>query len=332
MKKASRIFLNFVLLVPIGLRMAYKVLLALTFRDYAVLKNSVQQVVAREGALLPSFYAKRFRLYAIMGTVLVEWYALLLGRGFTENQRHITMYLCAITPVFDDLIDEYAYEEEDVYRLCNRQAKEGNILEMLCLHFYEELKKRTNKEILNPYFQKVLDYQLRSRAQINGTLSDELLREIMYAKGGYSVLYFKSISDDNGVQAHEERAFFNIGALIQYTNDLFDVHKDLQANIQTLPNKAFDIPTLRADFEHFLRETIVLCYQLPYSRLRIRCFLLSCMIIYSRALVCFDQFEALQKKSNNVFTPQDYPRKWLICDMEKIKNLWSSFMYMLNYF
>ncbi len=332
MKKTARILLNLLLLSPIGLRMAYKVLLALTFRDYSILKNSVQQVVEREGKPLPDFYAKRFRLYAIMGTVLGEWYSLLLGKGFTEKQRHISMYLCAITPIFDDLIDEYAYEEADVYRLCNRQAKEGNILEMLCLHFYEALKGLTDKEVLNDYFKKVLQYQLHSRAQINGNLSDDELREIMYAKGGYSVLYFKSISDDQGVQGFEERAFFNIGALIQYTNDLFDVYKDLQGNIQTLPNKALDIPTLRADFEGFLRETIAICYELPYSRLRIRCFLLSCMIIYSRALVCFDQFEALQKKSNNVFSPSTYPRKWLICDMEKIKNLWSSFIYMLGYF
>ena len=328
------IIFNTILLIPIAIRMAYKLLIVIVLRDYKILNIAVNEVVEKEGKAMPEVYRKRFRLYAIMGAVLGEWMSLLTGKSLTQKERHIAMYFCALTPVFDDLIDDYNYSAEDIYRLCKGEARDGDLLEKICIHFYEKLKTLTQKsdnELLNEYFEKVLDYQIRSRAQINGSLSDTELTEIMYAKGGYSILYFKSIMD-NGVQQNEEKTLFNIGALIQFVNDIFDVYKDLQGSIQTLPNATKDIKILENQYANLLDDTIKTCYTLPYHRLRIRCFLLSLMLIYSRGFVCLDQFFALQVKPNNVFEPNNYIRKDLICDMEKFRNLWKSYLYTVWYF
>ena len=44
-----------------------------------------------------------------------------------------------------------------------------------------------------------------------------------------------------------------------------------------------------------------------------------CTIIF-RGLVCLDCLEKNEKRSNGLFSVNDYTRKQLICDMEKFKN------------
>jgi hypothetical protein len=50
----------------------------------------------------------------------------------------------------------------------------------------------------------------------------------------------------------------------------------------------------------------------------------------ARCFVCLDQYENLEKISGT-FQPHTYSRQQLICDMEKPKNLLSSFSYFTKY-
>lgn len=120
-----------------------------------------------------------------------------------------------------------------------------------------------------------------------------------------------------------------MGTLIQLTNDLYDIYKDLQDNITTLPNQMKDAYA----FEQFFIEQIqfmkTLIRQLPYSHKSKKEFSISMAGIYSFGLIAIDQLKKIQGSNDYLPGLKTLPRKKLIIDMEKVSNLakWFKFTY-----
>ena len=115
---------------------------------------------------------------------------------------------------------------------------------------------------------------------------------------------------------------------MQLSNDIFDVYDDCQDGIYTLITTAKKISDIRELYLALLKEGTVAAYRSNDPRRNIKKFLGIISIgIFSRSLVCFDQLEANEKRSGNVFTPRSYQRKELICDLDTGKNKWRSVKY-----
>ena len=124
---------------------------------------------------------------------------------------------------------------------------------------------------------------------------------------------------------------FQLGGLLQLANDIFDACKDIQNGVHTLMSVAEHVDAIRVLFMHELKETFLLAGQTGYDGKNIKAFLRTISLaVCSRTQVCLDRYEEAEERSGNLFAPEDYSRKELICDMERPGNLIRSVKYYLN--
>jgi hypothetical protein len=124
---------------------------------------------------------------------------------------------------------------------------------------------------------------------------------------------------------------FYVGSLMQFSNDLFDMFKDLRDGIVTLPDRCTDFNKLKQFYILRVKECNRLIYALPYEQHKKEEFAIAMHLIISRSIVVFDKMIGLEKKSGKPLIFNKLTRKQLICDMEKPKNIikWLYYSYKL---
>src|SRR5699024_3767871 len=114
-------------------------------------------------------------------------------------------------------------------------------------------------------------------------------------------------------------------------NDLFDIYKDLQNEISTLPNTMKNA----YDFEQFFITEIIgikkQITQLQESFPRKQDFSLSMAGIYAFGLIALHQLQKIQGDAAQMPDMNKLDRKKLIIDMEKPRNLFLWFKYTYRY-
>ncbi len=233
-------------------------------------------------------------------------------------------YQGAMTGLFDDFFDKENISD-DVVRSFMENPEETNgqnSRQKLFLQFYKKSRKYSlDPNLMLYYLKKVYDAQIEGRKQaITGSLTKEEIKRITVNKGGVSVLFYRSVLS-NPLSKEEEQSLYQMGGLMQFGNDIFDVYKDCQKRIDTLMTTAKDINDVRSEFIAMTDISFHSVYQAEYDHKNIRKFLrLISMSLCSRCHTFFDQLEKKQKETNNVFTPYQYSRQELIADMEKPSN------------
>lgn len=84
--------------------------------------------------------------------------------------------------------------------------------------------------------------------------------------------------------AGEEEAIYQLGYLLQLTNDVFDVHKDFLNKQQTLVTNASDIRLLFDEYKQGWKEVTTKFFNLKYDQKNITKFLLQVSTILARAI------------------------------------------------
>ncbi len=256
------------------------------------------------------------------------WFSTLRGQRETNKEIIAAAYLGASTPLYDDLYDESDYNRQDVQRLISQGNAEGfGIIAALGIEFYQELLTYLHRpETFANYLERVAIAQDNSKAQVGKEiLSEEVIRKITYDKGGYSIALYRSVLN-HGMKAGEDQAVYDLGCMIQLTNDLFDLRKDHLNGQQTLVTATDDINKVRKEYLTLLRKTIASFKVLDYSGWSQKRFILQLMLIVGRGMVCLDQLARVQKKYGK-FDASLMLRSESVCDMEKPINLIRSFWY-----
>jgi len=168
--------------------------------------------------------------------------------------------------------------------------------------------------------------QQKSIEQEDSSISEERIWEITQQKGGESVLFYR-YGFKHSLKDGEENALFQLGSLMQLENDIFDVYKDYQSKIYTIPNTIVKVEELKKLYTEQKDLFVDLCYKMDYPQKNIRLFLDRIMPVVNRAYVCFNQYQRLEKKNKSIFDVAVFSRKELICDMEKPKNLLRTIYY-----
>jgi hypothetical protein len=194
------------------------------------------------------------------------------------------------------------------------------------------LKLSKNPGTIKDCSRAIYRDQVKSKLQQTGNLSAGQTWEITLSKGGNSLLFYRAAIEPT-VSEKERSVLFLLGGLMQLSNDLFDIYKDREAGIKTLPMFYDDIYELKVFFNEKLKAVYAEAYSLPFNQNSIRHFLSILSIsVFSRGFVCLQQLEALQKRSGNVFQLSTYTRKQLICDMDTKKNMLRSAAFHFKYF
>ena len=267
---------------------------------------------------------------AILGEALCD----LRGKKMTIDERKALTYQGAMTGLFDDFFDKENISHDAVRSFMENpeEASGQNSRQNLFLQFYKKaLAHAHDPQLMLYYLKKVYEAQVESKKQaITGSLTKEEIKRITVNKGGVSVLFYRSVMS-NPLEKYEEVALYQMGGLMQFGNDIFDVYKDCQKNIDTLITTAHDINDVRSDFDAMTETSFASVYQTGYKKKKTREFLrLISMSLCSRCHTFFEQLEKKQKETNNVFTPYQYRREELICDMEKPSKKWKTVRYYIR--
>ncbi len=265
--------------------------------------------------------------------IIGEFIASLRGYGLIEEERKALTYLGATTGLFDDFFDKFNLSDERIRALLDPDLKitGNNSAENLFLHFYKKaLGHVPDRNLLFHYIIKVYEAQIESRKQAMDGLSEEEIFHITIEKGGMSVLLYRAAMS-NPISESEIEGIYEIGGLMQFGNDLFDIYKDRNDQIRTLPTTSKNIDHLRKLFDGQLEKSYLALGMTPYKAENKKKFLrLLSLCLCSRCFVALDQLKTKQEKTGNIFVPEKYTRQDLICDMDKKINQWRSLKYHLR--
>jgi hypothetical protein len=266
----------------------------------------------------------RMKSYMVQSAVTNLWFCTLRGNkaGLTETKNAIL--LGAITPLLDDLVDEYGSNSLEIWEgitgKSNNLPPEYSIVQNLFNCLNQNCNQDFKKNLL-----RALESQDLSLLQLKSEkLGIDILYEITLKKGGQWTLLYRSILS-NELKKSEKEAVMQLGGLLQITNDAFDVYKDFKNGQQTIFTNARDIQQI---YDHFKIECCNFSgtfLKMDYGRKNKLLALAMILTIVSRAMVCQFQLIKCQLKTGNRFELEKYNRGELICDMENPINILRSF-------
>ncbi|HYM93449.1 MAG TPA: hypothetical protein VET23_04870 [Chitinophagaceae bacterium] len=285
-----------------------------------------------DGSLDESDFKKITAYYGLaVPAILGEALCVLRGKKMTEQERKALTYQGAMTGLFDDFFDKENLSDESVKAFMEKpeETTGKNSRLKLFLDLYKKaLAYAHDPQLMLHYLKKVYDAQVESKQQaITGSLPKDEIKRITVNKGGVSVLFYRSVLS-NPLNKEEEEALYQMGGLMQFGNDIFDVYKDCQKKIDTLMTTARNINDIRSEFIAMTESSFHSVYQTAYPKKNTRKFLrLISMSLCSRCYVCLDHLEKKERQTNHKFLPYQYNRAALVCDMEKPVYKWRSVLY-----
>jgi len=304
------------------------------FLEKNIKPKLVSAQLSHDGSLDETDIRKITGYYGLaVPAILGESFCVLRGEAMTAKERLTGTCQGAMTGLGDDFFDRQRLSEQGVKDFIERpeQFTGKTASERLFLDFYRTaLANAPVATQMQEQLYKVFYAQLLSKQQDTPGLSYEVMKDITILKGGESLLYYRT-AFEHGLKPGEQKMLYSLGGLMQLSNDIFDVYKDLQAGVSTLVSTATSIKVLRFHYNALLKISTVTAYRAGYTKKATRKFLgILHMGIFSRCYVCLDQLEKLEKRSGGIFDPKAYSRKDLVCDMDTMKNKLRSLGYMMK--
>jgi hypothetical protein len=272
-------------------------------------------------------FRKTAKSYSLWLPGVIDSFTALHGRRSTviEQERGVHYFICS--SLFDNFFDEKLLTFNEIKSISfnpeNFAAR--SFSEKAFLHSHLLLLNATAgmSEYLN-VSQHEFDAQVASMKQFDKNISDDLIKEITFKKGGNAVLLCRYYLDVRP-SVEEEHCWYQLGVLIQFSNDLFDVYKDLQEGIQTLAvrcTNAYAIEKLYIEQVNELKYNIV---KLPFKQSKKVAFSIVMASAYSLGLTAIENLKKIQGNNDQLPNLKTLPRKHLIMDMESPVNLFKWF-------
>ncbi len=277
-----------------------------------------------DGSLEEADFRKITHYYGLaVPAILGEALCALRGAPMTARERLASTCQGAMTGLGDDFLDKKSLSAEALELLLAKPGSSAG--EQLAQYLFQTAQANVPDPVHSlAQLNRVMAAQRESQKQTDPHLGEPAIAAITWEKGGASVLYYRT-AFAHPLADNEAALLAKLGGLMQLGNDLFDVFEDTQNGVNTLITSNKKV----IDIRHLLLIELELAYEMafltnyPPASIR-RFFALLSLGIFSRCLVCVDQWERSAQTTNGVFLPHLYRRKALICDMEKPANLWRS--------
>lgn len=273
---------------------------------------------------------KRIRFYCNQCACAASIFKQLIGDKPTKNEILAACYFGIGVMFQDDLTDNpnYHYQSFMARMRSSEKVVLDNRMEWLVwyAHRYILKFKKDDKDFL-AIIDEAEAAQAKSRAQLGGKLSEKELFDIIALKGGSSTYFVRALLAPKAVAA-EKKWIYDLGELLQWTNDAFDIYKDHVEGIQNLFNDQTDLLPRRNIMEQKIHQLKADLFQLNFNQKNKQLVWEMFFSIISRGLISLDQAINLQVSANGVFNVANYSRSALVCDMEKPKNILSCLQYL----
>ena len=267
------------------------------------------------------FNKRKLGFYSRIATIAYTCLEQLNGKKVLGPRKESMLLVCGISPILDDLMDEKGYSGHEILQITNKISPDSTVEERVAVGLLDDLDARAPEIRSSEIWEKAIGFQVESHAQIHRKLTQPEVAELTFGKGGNIVLLGmlasvpELISTENG-----QAAFFRVGALIQFVDDIFDVWKDREEGQQTLLTTCGDIAELSRVFDEMLAETDGFLKKLPLPKRRVNTFLFEIKAFTSLGRVALNQLIDLQNKSGGKFSIEKYTRQELVTDMDLWQN------------
>ena len=273
---------------------------------------------------------RKISLYGYAVPAMIgETFCMLRGTKMSEQERLAMTYLGTITGLFDDFFDKKNRSVAEIELLIENPVttvSSSSYDRLIVTLFNKVLENCEDKNQLKIRCRQVFEAEVQSKKQMLPDIERAELKEIIFQKGGVSMLLY-SCALSGSLSEADKTIIFKLGSLGQLENDIFDVYKDYHEGIKTLVTTETRISNLRKIYSGLVEEIFDLVEETNYPYKNKHNFLRIVALVLCRGYVCLDYLEKKEKSTNNIFTVQAYQKKDLICDMETPAN----FLRLLHY-
>jgi hypothetical protein len=283
-------------------------------------------------SISPSVLQKIKKYYCLGIPVTCSSYKKIYGKSLSAKERELATLTGIITPIIDDFTDEKTLSDENIESLTSLPGKynaitveEEIVKTILCKLVAEVPSPEGFLYALN----RTIKAQHLSARQMDPAVTEDELLQITLEKGAWSHIFFHYLLDE--IPSADTIAVIDkMGGMLQMSNDIFDVYKDYQDGIKTIPNTSKDYLALETYYMKECKQFCVMARALPYPKKDIEFFITFIAFVMARGIVALRMLQKLQEKSGGGTLPiGKLERKQLICDMEKpvnaIKTAWHTY-------
>jgi hypothetical protein len=291
------------------------------------LSVSAEETVAIIGTLENDYHGvfeksaikKATRFQGVQQVFINDPFANLMGRDTNNFERTSNKYYFLLTGLYDDIIDQKLISEKELDQLfidpINTKATifETKILVDIHLNLLKRVKN------INEYkatLSNVHQAQKDSLKQFDQSISKEEILDITLRKGGYSLLMCRHYID-LPISDELNEAWYQLGGIIQITNDLYDIHKDLQEGICTLPNSIKKVEDIELLFKNLVTKFFQTLSYLPFDQHKIKTLKIKLSVIPAFGFIAIKNLWTIHQDYKVLPDLNNIPRKDLIIDMEK---------------
>lgn len=275
------------------------------------------------GKFSNSLVYKTSRYEGVQQIVINDAFTRLVGRNTTAFERESNKLFFIITFLYDDIMDQKILTEDDLNQLLeNPEENPYNIFEAKVLvDIHLQLLQRTKQpEKYKAILLAIHKAQKDSLNQLNKQINESELLDITLRKGGYS-FFLCSLYIDLPISIEMDHSWYQIGGMMQMIDDMFDIHNDVQDGIQTYPNTTLLYHDLENTFIEIVMQLRAYIKDLPFGENKKKNLFLQLSIIPAFGYLALDHLKKLQDEHGRFKKFSSYPRKLLIIDMEKIRNI-----------
>jgi hypothetical protein len=239
---------------------------------------------------------------------------LLMGHRLSQEEERSILLLSIFAPLFDNLFDEQLLEYHQIEELILHPETytpantTDHIVHRLYLQLLEKLPER---QVFIQSLQEVGYWEQESLKQFNRDIGEEELTSITYNKSYYSILLFCAVLKQYPGK-EIQNVLYPVSGLMQLTNDVFDVWKDTQQGLYTIPTLFRNYVKLE---NIFLDEISTINHQvslLPYPKKNRKNFLIRVHALHAMGWISLQQLKVVA--SSKPLT--ELSRKELVCDMD----------------
>lgn len=306
-----------------------RMLFGIVLSEYKTVKLLKEIESIFKGRFQPATFKKVKKFQGIQQFVINDSFAQLENRFTNKTERENNKYYFILASLYDDLIDEQVISIEVLNEMFlhpeNSNPKSFSETVLIDTHL-KLLNRVKEKEAYQKVLNNIHQAQIDSLQQLNNDISLDNILSITERKGGYSLLMCRHYIQMNANQA-TDNCWYQLGGLIQMTNDLYDIYKDTVAGIHTFANTQNSYQKIREVYESQIHKFKISVEKLDYSYSKKWAFQIKLSIIPALGLIALENLKQLQGNNEQLFPFKNYPRKVLIIDMEKVNNIFKLFKY-----
>ena len=264
-------------------------------------------------------FKKVTKSYSVWLPSVLDSFTALHGRKSTpvEQERSVHYFICS--SLFDNFFDDKLLSIPEIEAITfdprNFIARDFNEKAFLHSHLLLLNAMTDTIDYLN-VLRHEFHAQVESMQQFDVNITDEQIKDITFEKGGNAVLMCRYYLDVNP-SVEEEHCWYQLGILIQFSNDLFDIHKDLQDGIQTLAIRCTDAYAIEKMYVEQVKELQQNIAKLPFRKDIKTNFSIVMASAYALGLTAIENLKLIQGNNNQLPDLKTLSRKHLIIDMEK---------------